>query len=68
MFNNYDRWKLQTPEEYHESMTGEKEFAVKFTMSGEIIVFAKDEEEAIDKAKEISNFDLLDFVDDVEFE
>lgn len=61
-------WVGKTPEEWHETITGEKEFTVKFTMSGEITVFAKDKEDAIDKAKELSNIDLLDYVDDVEFE
>lgn len=61
-------WVGKTPEEWHEMITGEKEFTVKFTMSGEITLFAKDIEEAIDKAKELTNIDLLDYVDDVEFE
>lgn len=61
-------WVGKTPEEWHEMTTGEKEFTVKFTMSGEITLFAKDREDAIDKAKELSNIDLLDYVDDVEFE
>ena len=61
-------WVGKTPEEWHEMTTGEKEFTVKFTMSGEITVFAKDGEDAIEKAKEFSNIDLLDYVDDVEFE
>ena len=58
----------KTPEEYHEMITGEKEFTVKFTISGEITVFAKDREDAIEKAKDISTIDLFDYVDDVEFE
>ena len=55
-------WVEKTPEEY----AGEKEFTVKFTMSGEITLFAKDREDAIDKAKELSNIDLLDCVDDID--
>lgn len=61
-------WVGKTPEEWHEMTTGEKEYTVKITMSGEITLFAKDREDAINEAKELSNIDLLDYVDDVEFE
>lgn len=61
-------WVGKTPEEYHEMTTGEKEYTVNFIVTGEITVFAKTKEKAIEKVKEFSNIDLLDYVDDVNFE
>ena len=57
-------WVGKTPEEYAK----EKEFYIKFLMRGEITISAKDKEQAIEKAKEIPNFELLEYIDDVEFE
>lgn len=61
-------WVGKTPEEWHEMTTGEKEYTLKFTMTGEITIFGKDIEGAIENAKYLSNSNLLDYVDDVEFE
>lgn len=61
-------WVGKTPEEWHEKTTGEKEYSFTFTLKGSISVYAKDLENAFEKAGEMSSLDLLDYVDDVEFE
>lgn len=57
-------WVGKTPEEY----AGEKEYNFIFTLKGSISVYATDLAEAFEKAEEISNIDLLKYVDEKEFE
>lgn len=56
-------WVGKTPEEYY----GEKEYKVEFTLTGTTTVYARSKEEAIEKAYEISVTDLIDDVEDKEF-
>lgn len=57
-------WVGRTPEEYND----ETEYNFTVTLKATISVYAKDLENAFEKAEEMSNLDLLDYVDDVEFE
>jgi hypothetical protein len=58
-------WVGKTPEEYHEMVTGEKEYTVYFSMKGSICIMANSREEAEEKVlSEFSNRELLDYVDE----
>lgn len=57
-------WVGKTPEEF----AGQKEFVFKITMTGEISMFGADLNDAKERVKEMSNLDLLDYIDDVEIE
>lgn len=57
-------WVGKTPEEF----AGQKEFVFKITMTGEISMFGADLNDAKERVKEMSNLDLLDYIDDVKIE
>lgn len=57
-------WVGKTPEEYR----GEKEYTFTFTLKGSISVCAKNLTRAFEKAEELSNIDLLSYVDEKEIE
>ena len=59
-------WVDKTPEEWHEMTTGEKEYTVKITMTGEITLFAKDYNEAKEKVSEMCQIDLIEYIEDVD--
>ena len=57
-------WVGKTPEEY----AGEKEFTFTITMTGEISIYAKTKEQALEIVENMTNRDLLDYVDDIGIE
>ena len=57
-------WVGKTPEEY----AGKKEYNFIITMTGTISMFGADLNDAKERVKEMSNMDLLDYIDDVEIE
>lgn len=57
-------WVGKTPEEY----AGEKEFTFTITMTGEISIYSKTKEQALEIVENMTNRDLLDYVDDTKIE
>ena len=55
-------------EEWHESVSGEKEFTIQFTLRGEITIFGKDKLDAIERLSQFANSELLDYIEEVDFE
>lgn len=57
-------WVGKTPEEY----AGEKEFTFTITMTGKISIYAKTKEQAVEIVNDMTNFDLLEYVEETKIE
>ena len=57
-------WVGKTPEEY----AGKKEFTFTITMTGKISIYAKTKEQAVEIVNNMTNFDLLEHVEETKIE
>lgn len=57
-------WVGKTPEEY----AGKKEFTFTITMTGEISIYAKTKEQAVEIVNDMTNLDLLEHVEETKIE
>lgn len=66
--NIHAPWVDKSPEEYYEETTNKKQFDIEFTLQGTISIFASSKEEALEEIKNMSKFDLLDYVEETDFD